>query len=332
MKLVVTGGAGFIGSNFIRHVLAAHADDSIVNLDKLTYAGNLKNLADVADSPRYRFVHGDVCDAKMVRDVLRGADAVVNFAAESHVDRSLVEPDAFLRTDVFGVFTLLEAVRELGISRFVHISTDEVYGSLATGSARESDPLRPSNPYSASKAGGDLLALAYWQTHRVPVLVTRSSNNFGPFQYPEKVIPLFITNALDDQPLPLYGDGRNVRDWLYVVDNCTALDLVLRKGKDGEVYNIGGGHEVENIVLTRDILRLTGKPETLIRPVKDRPGHDRRYSVDSKKVRQLGWAPKHPFGKALETTVAWFREHEAWWRPLKSGELKAWYRQQYENR
>ena len=332
MKLVVTGGAGFIGSNFIRHVLAAHADDSIVNLDKLTYAGNLKNLADVADSPRYRFVHGDVCDAKLVRDVLRGADAVVNLAAESHVDRSLVEPDAFLRTDVFGVFTLLEAVRELGIPRFVHISTDEVYGSLATGSARESDPLRPSNPYSASKAGGDLLALAYWQTHRVPVVVTRSSNNFGPFQYPEKVIPLFITNALDDQPLPLYGDGRNVRDWLYVVDNCTALDLVLRKGKDGEVYNIGGGHEVENIVLTRDILRLTGKPETLIRPVKDRPGHDRRYSVDSKKVRQLGWTPKHPFGKALETTVAWFREHEAWWRPLKSGELKAWYRQQYENR
>jgi len=332
VKLVVTGGAGFIGSNFIRHVLAAHADDSIVNLDKLTYAGNLKNLADVADSPRYRFVRGDVCDAKMVRDVLRGADAVVNFAAESHVDRSLVEPDAFLRTDVFGVFTLLEAVRELSIPRLVHISTDEVYGSLATGSARESDPLRPSNPYSASKAGGDLLALAYWQTHRVPVVVTRSSNNFGPFQYPEKVIPLFITNALDDQPLPLYGDGRNVRDWLYVVDNCTALDLVLRKGKDGEVYNIGGGHEVENIVLTRDILRLTGKPETLIRPVKDRPGHDRRYSVDSKKVRQLGWAPKHPFGKALETTVAWFREHEAWWRPLKSGELKAWYRQQYENR
>jgi len=332
VKLVVTGGAGFIGSNFIRHVLAAHADDSIVNLDKLTYAGNLKNLADVADSPRYRFVHGDVCDAKMVRDVLRGADAVVNFAASSHVDRSLVEPDEFVKTDVFGVFTLLEAVRELGIPRFVHISTDEVYGSLATGSARESDPLRPSNPYSASKAGGDLLALAYWQTHRVPVVVTRSSNNFGPFQYPEKVIPLFITNALDDQPLPLYGDGRNVRDWLYVVDNCTALDLVLRKGKDGEVYNIGGGHEVENIVLTRDILRLTGKPETLIRPVKDRPGHDRRYSVDSKKVRQLGWAPKHPFGKALETTVAWFREHEAWWRPLKSGELKAWYRQQYENR
>ncbi len=709
MKLVVTGGAGFIGSNFIRHVLAAHAEDSIVNLDKLTYAGNLKNLADVADSPRYRFVQGDVCDAKLVRDVVRGADAVMNFAAESvtadtlvpvhwghgiklttiadlfevygakrgvvvgpdgvsvvepdlplfalafrngmgqwrrishitrhhyqgtvvrltqkwgdvtvtpnhsvydadgdvvaaetnpellairkinvdrsrhrdyveitlpgvkavdgrliaptargggrprevfveqlvkgeallalmrvlgayvaegnalfnpangswqvciantdleflyelqndaelftnssssitrrsgrgahqltfsshvfyllvttlcgahsyekrvpdavytlldevkvafldsymrgdgnvqrwktvatrrattnssrlaaglgllfsmlgidytidyaerpspqrpcytvrevanydtrtsrafhtapydgyvydltvegahnfgagvgnvvvhntHVDRSLVEPDAFLRTDVFGVFTLLEAVRELKIPRFVHISTDEVYGSLATGSARESDPLRPSNPYSASKASGDLLALAYWQTHRVPVIVTRSSNNFGPSQYPEKVIPLFVTNALDDEPLPLYGDGKNVRDWLYVLDNCAALDLILRKGRDGEVYNIGGGHEVENVVLTRDILRLTGKPETLIRPVKDRPGHDRRYSLDAKKVRQLGWTPKHPFGKALEATVTWYREHEAWWRPLKSGELKAWYRRQYENR
>jgi len=250
----------------------------------------------------------------------------------THVDRSLVEPDAFLRTDVFGVFTLLEAVRELKIPRFVHISTDEVYGSLATGSARESDPLRPSNPYSASKAGGDLLALAYWQTHRVPVIITRSSNNFGPYQYPEKVIPLFVTNALDDEPLPLYGDGKNVRDWLYVLDNCAALDLILRKGRDGEVYNIGGGHEVENVVLTRDILRLTGKPETLIRPVKDRPGHDRRYSLDAKKVRQLGWAPKHPFGKALEATVTWYREHEAWWRPLKSGELKAWYRRQYENR
>jgi dTDP-glucose 4,6-dehydratase len=332
VKLVVTGGAGFIGSNFIRHVLTAHPEDAVVNLDRLTYAGNPKNLTDVADSTRYRFVQGDVCDAKVVREVLRGADAVVNFAAESHVDRSLVEPDAFLRTDVFGVFTLLEAVRELRTPRFVHISTDEVYGSLATGSAREGDSLRPSNPYSASKAGGDLLALAYWQTHRVPVIITRSSNNFGPYQYPEKVIPLFITNALDDEPLPLYGDGKNVRDWLYVLDNCTALDLVLRKGRDGEIYNIGGGHEVENIVLTRDILRLTGKPETLIRPVKDRPGHDRRYSLDSKKVRQLGWTPAVPFGRALEATVAWYREHETWWRPLKSGELKAWYRQQYENR
>ena len=332
MKLVVTGGAGFIGSNFIRYVLASHPEDSVVNLDKLTYAGNRANLADLAGDRRYAFVHGDICDAKIVRDTLRGVDAVVNFAAESHVDRSLMEADAFLKTDVFGVFTLLEAVRELRTPRLLHVSTDEVYGSVPTGSSTERDPLRPSNPYSASKAGGDLLALAYWHTHRVPVVITRSSNNFGPYQYPEKVIPLFVTNALDDRPLPLYGDGRNVRDWLYVVDNCAALDLVLRKGGDGEVYNIGGGHEVENVVLTHEILRLTGKPETLIQRVADRAGHDRRYSVDCAKVRQLGWEPKHRFASALETTVRWYREHEAWWRPLKSGEFRAFYERQYGNR
>ena len=332
MKLLVTGGSGFIGSNFIRHVLGAHPEDHVVNLDKLTYAGNPANLADVEHDARYTFVHGDICDTALVRDVARGVDAVVNFAAESHVDRSLMEPDAFLKTDVFGVFTLLEAVRELAIPRLVHISTDEVYGSVAHGSSRESDPLRPSNPYSASKAGGDLLALAYWQTHRLPVVITRSSNNFGPYQYPEKVIPLFVTNALEDTPLPLYGDGRNVRDWLYVLDNCAAIDLVLRRGRDGEVYNVGGGHEVENIVLTRQILRLTGKPETLIAPVRDRPGHDRRYSLDSKKVRQLGWAPRHAFPAALEATVGWYREHEAWWRPLKSGEFRAYYEKQYGHR
>jgi len=332
VKLLVTGGSGFIGSNFIRHVLGAHPEDHVVNLDKLTYAGNPANLADVEHDARYTFVHGDICDTALVRDVARGVDAVVNFAAESHVDRSLMEPDAFLKTDVFGVFTLLEAVRELAIPRLVHISTDEVYGSVAHGSSRESDPLRPSNPYSASKAGGDLLALAYWQTHRLPVVITRSSNNFGPFQYPEKVVPLFVTNALEDTPLPLYGDGRNVRDWLYVLDNCAAIDLVLRRGRDGEVYNVGGGHEVENIVLTRQVLRLTGKPETLIAPVRDRPGHDRRYSLDSKKVRQLGWAPRHAFPAALEATVGWYREHEAWWRPLKSGEFRAYYEKQYGHR
>jgi len=332
VKLVVTGGAGFIGSNFVRHVLREHPDDRVVNLDKLTYAGNPANLADMARDPRYAFVQGDICDAALVRDLVRGVDAVVNFAAESHVDRSLVEPDAFLRTDVFGVFTLLEAVRELKVPRFLHISTDEVYGSVAQGSSGETDPLRPSNPYSASKAGGDLLALSYWRTHGVPVVVTRSSNNFGPYQYPEKVVPLFITNALDDQPLPLYGDGRNVRDWLYVLDNCAAIDLVLRRGRDGEVYNIGGGHEIENVVLTREILRLTGKPETLIRRVTDRAGHDRRNSVDSTKIARLGWAPRHPFAPALETTVRWYREHETWWRPLKSGEFRAWYERQYVNR
>ncbi len=332
MKLLVTGGSGFIGSNFVRHVLAAHPDDTLVNLDKLTYAGNPANLRDVEADPRYAFVHGDVCDAKLVRDVAHGVDAVVNLAASTHVDRSLMEPDEFLKTDVFGVFTLLEAVKDLRIPRFVHISTDEVYGSVERGSSRESDPLRPTNPYSASKAGGDLLALAYWHTHRVPVLITRSSNNFGSCQYPEKVIPLFITNALEDRPLPLYGDGRNVRDWLYVLDNCAAIDLVLRKGREGEVYNIGGGHEVENIVLTRQILHLLGKPETLIQPVKDRPGHDRRYSLDSKKIHQLGWTPRHRFGDALAATVAWYREHEAWWRPLKSGEFRAYYEKQYERR
>jgi dTDP-glucose 4,6-dehydratase len=332
VKLLVTGGSGFIGSNFIRHVLATHPDDRVVNLDKLTYAGNPANLADVERDPRYAFVHGDICDARLVRDVAKGVDAVINLAASTHVDRSLMEPDEFLKTDVFGVFTLLEAVKDLRLPRLLHISTDEVYGSVERGSSRESDPLRPSNPYSASKAGGDLLALAYWHTHQVPVVITRSSNNFGPYQYPEKVVPLFITNALEDKPVPLYGDGRNVRDWLYVLDNCTAIDLVLRRGQDGQVYNIGGGHEVENIVLTRQILHLTGKPETLIQPARDRPGHDRRYSLDSKKVQQLGWAPRYRFGDALAATVAWYREHEAWWRPLKSGEFRAYYEKQYGNR
>ncbi|MGH7312866.1 MAG: dTDP-glucose 4,6-dehydratase, partial [Candidatus Rokuibacteriota bacterium] len=301
-------------------------------LDKLTYAGNLQNLTDVAGDPRYRFVHGDICDGKLVRDILRGVDAVVNFAAESHVDRSLMEADAFLKTDVFGVFTLLEAVRELGIPRFMQISTDEVYGSLATGSAREGDPLRPSNPYSAAKAGADLLTLSYWRTHRLPVVITRSSNNFGPYQHPEKVIPLFITNALDDQPLPLYGDGRNVRDWLYVVDNCEAIDLLLRRGADGEIYNVGGGHELENIALTREILGLTGKPAALVRRVTDRPGHDWRYSLDSTKVRRLGWTPRHRFLDGLAATVGWYREHDAWWRSLKSGAFATYYQQQYGNR
>ena len=298
------------------------------------YAMNLVSTYDARGESLYseHQYEGYVYDLS-VEDAHNFAAGVGNVVVHNtHVDRSLNEPDEFLRTDVFGVFTLLEAVKELKIPRVVHISTDEVYGSVERGSSRESDPLRPSNPYSASKAGGDLLVLAYWHTHRVPALITRSSNNFGSYQYPEKVIPLFVTNALDDTPLPLYGDGKNVRDWLYVLDNCAGIDLVLRKGGDGEVYNIGGGHEVENIVLTRQILQLTGKPETLIQPVKDRPGHDRRYSVDSKKVRQLGWTPRHRFGEALGATVAWYREHEAWWRPLKSGEFRAYYEKQYGHR
>src|SRR5499433_823022 len=288
MKLLVTGGAGFIGSNFVRHVLTAHPEDAVVNLDKLTYAGNLENLRDVEANSRYRFVHGDIGDGALARDAMRGVDAVVHFAAETHVDRSNLGAHDFLRTNVTGTYTLLEAARQLKVPRFVLVSTDEVYGSIAAGAARESDPLNPSNPYSASKAAGDLLARAYWLTHRLPVLVTRSSNNYGPYQYPEKVIPLFVTNALEDRPLPLYGDGRNVRDWLYVLDNCAALDLVLRKGQDGEIYNIGGSNEVENIALTRAILGVLGKPETFITRVTDRPGHDRRYALDSSKVHGLG--------------------------------------------
>jgi dTDP-glucose 4,6-dehydratase len=332
VKILVTGGAGFIGSNFVRHVLAAHSDDSVVTLDKLTYAGNPANLKDVEADPRHRFVKGDICDAGLVRDLMSEVDAVVHFAAETHVDRSNADADEFLRTNVTGTFTLLEAARARRLGRFIAIGTDEVYGSIARGASREVDPLNPSNPYSASKAAADLLARAYWITHRLPVIVTRSSNNFGPYQYPEKVIPLFITNAIDDVPLPLYGDGKNVRDWLYVLDNCAAIDVVLRKGKDGEIYNVGGGNEIENVVLTRQILRLAGKPETLIKPVADRPGHDRRYALDTAKVRALGWKPAHDFPGALTATVEWYRSHEAWWRPIKSGEFRAYYERQYSAR
>jgi len=332
MKLVVTGGSGFIGSNFIRWVLAEHPDDRVVNLDKLTYAGNPANLADVERDPRYAFVHGDIGDAKLVRGVAHGMDAIVNFAAPSHVDRSILDPDEFLRTNVLGVHVLLEAVRELRVPRMLHVSTDEVYGSIAEGAAGEDAPLQPSNPYSAAKAGGDLLALASWRTHSVPVLITRSSNNFGPYQHPEKIVPLFVTNAVDDRPLPLYGDGRQVRDWLYVLDNCAAIDLVLRRGREGEVYNVAGRHEVANLALTREILRLLGKPESLIQPVTDRPGHDRRYALDAAKLGRLGWAPRYLFASALESTVRWYREHEAWWRPLKSGEFRAYYERQYGRR
>jgi len=332
MKLLVTGGAGFIGSNFIRHVLAAHPEDRVVNLDALTYAGNVENVRDVEGDPRYRFVQGDVCDGRLVREAMGGVDAVVHLAAESHVDRANLGAGEFLRTNVGGTGTLLEAARELRIARFVQVSTDEVYGSLATGAARESDPLNPSNPYAASKAAADLLARAYWITHRLPVVVTRAANTFGPYQYPEKVIPLFVTNALEDRPLPLYGDGRQVRDWLYVLDHCAAIDLVLRQGREGEIYNIGAGTEIENRELTRRILRLLGKPESLIEAVTDRPGHDRRYALDASKTRALGWAPRHTFEQALETTVGWYRTHEAWWRPLRSGLFTRYYDRQYTNR
>ncbi len=329
MRIVITGGAGFIGSNFVRFTLRRHADAEVVVLDKLTYAGNLENLEDVAGDPRYTFVRGDICDAEVVAAALAGADAVVNFAAETHVDRSISGPQDFIRTDVLGTHTLLEAVRDLGVGRYLQISTDEVYGSIDDGSFTEESPLCPSSPYSASKAGADLLVLSYVTTYGTPALITRSSNNYGPSQYPEKIVPLFITNAVDGAPLPVYGDGLNVRDWLFVEDNCAAVDLVLREGEPGQVYNIGGGREVDNLALTRRILELVGADPGLIRFVADRPGHDRRYSIDCAKLRALGWAPAMGFEEGLARTVAWYLEHEGWWRRLKSGEWLEYYRRQY---
>ena len=330
MRIVVTGGAGFIGSNYVRFVLRDHPDDEVVVLDKLTYAGNLENLRDVEDDPRYTFVRGDICDAGVVHATLAGADAVVNFAAETHVDRSISGPQDFIRTDVLGTHTLLEAVRELGVGRYLQISTDEVYGSIAEGSFAEDSVLDPSSPYSAGKAGADLLVLACHRTFGTPALITRSSNNYGPYQYPEKIVPLFISNALDGEPLPVYGDGRNVRDWLYVEDNCAAIDLVLREGEPGNVYNVGGGNEVENLDLTRRILELLGKDAGLIRYVSDRTGHDRRYAVDCAKLRALGWAPQTAFEDGLAATVAWYRDHRAWWEPIKSGAFRRYYEEQYK--
>jgi len=329
MRIVVTGGAGFIGSNFVRHVLAAHPTDEVVVLDKLTYAGNLENLRGVAADPRYSFAKGDICDREVVERAVTGADAIVNFAAETHVDRSISGPEDFIRTDVLGTHVLLEAVRTQALPRYLQVSTDEVYGDVATGSSRETDPLRPSSPYSASKAAADLMVLAYRRTFGAPVLITRSSNNYGPYQYPEKLVPLFVTNLLDGRPVPVYGDGGNVRDWIFVDDNCRAIDLVLRAGTDGEVYNVGGGCEVANIDLTRALLDALGLGDDMIRRVADRAGHDRRYSVDCTKLRALGWAPQVPFDQGLARTVAWYRDNRAWWEKIKSGDWKRYYARQY---
>jgi len=330
-SLLVTGGAGFIGSNFVHLKLQSDPDCRVVVYDKLTYAGNLDNLRDLADHPRYRFVHGDICDANLVERVVREneIDAIVNFAAETHVDRSLFEPGSFIHTDVFGTHVLLEAVRKFDLRRMLQVSTDEVYGSVAEGSSVETDRLLPNSPYSASKAGGDLMCRAYHVTYGLPVVITRGSNNFGPYQYPEKVIPLFITNALDDKPLPLYGDGLNVRDWLYVVDHCEAIELMLREGVDGEIYNVGGDHELTNLELTEGILEILGKPSGLIQFVEDRPGHDRRYSLDCAKIRELGWQPRHRFREALEGTVRWYTDNRWWWEKLKTGEYQRYYTKQY---
>jgi len=336
-NLMVTGGAGFIGSNFTRHMLETYPDYRIVVYDKLTYAGNLDNLKDVAArfGNRYAFVQGDICDAETVRETIRqyDVDTIVNFAAETHVDRSIMDPDAFIRTDVYGTFVLLEATRELGLERMHQVSTDEVYGHVPTGASKESDPVAPRSPYAASKTSGDLMTIAYHVTYELPVTITRGANNIGPYQYPEKVVPLFVTNALDDLPLPLYGDGHQVRDYHYVLDHCQAIDLVLHKGELGHIYNVGTGTEMRNIDMTRLILKLLNKPESLIQPVRDRPGHDRRYAMDVSKIRALGWEPAHTCEEAIEKTVRWYVENEWWWRPIKNGEhYQAYYRRQYEGR
>ena len=335
VRVLVTGGAGFIGSNFVRYALAAHDDWHVTTLDKLTYAGRLENLESVKDHPRHRFVKGDVADAGVSAPLVRESDVVVHFAAETHVDRSIRNAGEFIKTDVYGTFVLLEAAREnSSLRRFIQISTDEVYGSVPHGSSRETDELRPRNPYSASKAGADRLAYSYWATYHVPVIVTRASNNYGPNQFPEKIIPLFITNLIEGMPVPLYGDGQNERDWLHVDDHCRGVDLLIDKGVSGEVYNIGGGNQVKNVDLTHRILELVGKPTSMITPVADRPGHDRRYSLDTAKLESLGWKPLERFDEGLARTVRWYRDNERWWRPIKHEDpaFRKYYQEQYGNR
>jgi len=331
-KYFVTGGCGFIGSNYIRHVF--NTDDSaiIINLDKLTYAGNPNNLADFQNNERYLFYHGDICDTKIVREIFQKhkPDYLINFAAESHVDRSIGRPDDFIQTDIFGAFTLLEVAREFGLERFIQISTDEVYGSIEKGSFSETDALMPRNPYSASKAGADRLAYSYFTTYELPVIITRASNNYGPYQFPEKLIPLFVTNALEERKLPIYGDGKNIRDWLYVDDHCDAIQYVINNGKVGEIYNIGGGNELTNIEITDLILKETDKPDSLKKYVQDRLGHDRRYSLDCKKLENIGWIPKYDFPKAMKYTVDWYKQNDDWWMPLKSGEYLEYFKEHYK--
>ena len=318
--VLVTGGAGFIGSNFIHYMFKKYPEYKIINLDKLTYAGNLENLRDIEDSPNYIFIKGDIADRKIVDEIFksRKIDVVVNFAAESHVDRSIEDPGIFIQTDIFGTYVLLEAVKKYGSKLFLQISTDEVYGSITEGSWKEDHPLMPNSPYSASKAGAEMIVRSFFKTYGTPVIITRTSNNFGPYQYPEKVIPLFVTNLIDNIKVPLYGDGMNVRDWIYVEDNCAALDLVLHKGRIGEIYNIGAGNEKPNIWITRKLLEILGKSEDMIEPVADRLGHDRRYSVNYLKIiKELGWNTRYKFEEALEKTVRWYINNENWWRLLK---------------
>ncbi|MCZ7380696.1 MAG: dTDP-glucose 4,6-dehydratase [Candidatus Methanoperedens sp.] len=317
MNLLVTGGCGFIGSNFLRHIMEKYPDYEIINLDKMTYAGNPDNLKDVENNPNYSFVRGDICDAAIVDKLMQDIDYVVHFAAESHVDRSIEDASAFVKTNVLGTFTLLDSALKHNIKKFVHISTDEVYGSRTEGSFKENDLLTPSSPYSSSKASSDLVAQSYYITHKLPVIITRCTNNFGPYQYPEKLIPLFITNLLENKKVPLYGTGKNVRDWIYVLDHCKAIDFILHNGSNGEIYNIGGGAEKTNIEITKKILNILGINESMIEFVKDRPGHDFRYSLDCSKLQALGWVPEYDFDNALRNTIEWYIENRWWWEKLK---------------
>jgi len=334
LTLLVTGGAGFIGSNFIQYMFEHYPKCRIINLDKLTYAGNLDNLIDVKDNSRYEFVHGDIRDKELVRNIIKKVQGVVHFAAETHVDRSIIEAGEFVLTDVFGTFVLLDSLKSSNIEFFLHVSTDEVYGSRDKGFFKEEDPLCPSSPYSASKAGADRLAYAYWVTYGLPIIIIRPSNNFGPYQYPEKFIPLFVTNALEGKNLPLYGKGTNVRDWLYVGDNCRAIETLMQKGKLGEVYNIGANNEVQNIEIAEKIVNLLGKQKSLIKFVPDRLGHDMRYALDCSKIHALGWKPEKDFEDAIEHTVRWYQENEDWWRKIKekSKEFKSFYSEYYRER
>ncbi|MEJ3718861.1 dTDP-glucose 4,6-dehydratase [Paenibacillus polymyxa] len=335
MKLFVTGGAGFIGSNFVLYMLKQHPDYEIVNIDALTYAGNLENLKSIENHPKHTFVKADITDAQVIDQLMQqGIDVVVNFAAESHVDRSILEPEVFVKTNVLGTQVLLDAAKKYNVAKFVQVSTDEVYGSLGeTGLFTEETPLQPNSPYSASKAGGDLLVRAYHETFGLPVNITRCSNNYGPYQFPEKLIPLMISRALSDQQLPVYGDGLNIRDWLYVEDHCSAIDLVIHQGKLGEVYNIGGNNERTNVHIVKTILKELGKPESLISYVQDRPGHDRRYGIDPTKImNELGWKPKHSFETGIKETIRWYLDNEEWWTRIQSGEYQQYYAKQYDSR
>jgi dTDP-glucose 4,6-dehydratase len=330
--ILVTGGAGFIGSNFVRHLYRARRGARIVVLDKLTYAGNVENLREFFGRGDFRFVKGDIAKTSILDEILPGTDIIYNFAAETHVDRSILEAGSFVKTDVLGTYALLQAALRYQVPRFVQVSTDEVYGSVRRGSSREGDPVEPNSPYSASKTGGDLLARAFHRTYGLPVVVTRSSNNYGAYQHPEKFIPLFITNAIEGKPLPVYGKGLNVRDWIYVEDNCRAIELVARAGAVGETYNIGAGEEHPNIEIARKIIELTGADDSLLTFVSDRPGHDWRYSLDARRIRALGWRPRVGFDEGLERTVRWYARNALWWKPVKEGSFKRYYAKVYRSR